>query len=77
MSVNHAVRAKGQPTFSAPGSPSSPAVFTIRIWGRGRSKFGALEVQHLGKRVCATGMIQSYKGKAEIGATQPSQIRVR
>jgi DNA/RNA endonuclease YhcR with UshA esterase domain len=31
----------------------------------------------MGKRVCATGRIEGYKGKPEIVAIQPSQISSR
>ena len=77
VSANYAIRTKGQPTFLNLDYPYPQQVFTILIWGSDRSKFGAPEKQHLGKRVCVTGMIQSYKGKAEIVATDTSQLRVR
>jgi hypothetical protein len=77
VSANYAVRTKGQPTFLNLDRPYPQQVFTILIWGSDRSKFGAPDVLHFGKRVCATGVIQSYKGKAQIVATHPSQIGVR
>jgi DNA/RNA endonuclease YhcR with UshA esterase domain len=44
------------------------------IWDQDRPKFKAPEVAFLGKRICATGQIESYRGKPEIIATEPSQI---
>jgi hypothetical protein len=68
---------RGQPTFLNPDRPYPQQVFTILIWGTDRAKFGSPEVQHMSKRVCATGVIQSYKGKPEIVATDPGQLSVR
>jgi hypothetical protein len=72
--TNYAVRTKGQPTFLNLDKPYPNQVFTIMIWGSDRGKFGAPEVQYLGKRLCATGQIQSYKGKPEIIANDPKQL---
>jgi len=77
VSANYSVRTKGQPTFLNPDRPYPQQVFTILIWGTDRAKFGSPEVQHMSKRVCATGVIQSYKGKPEIVATDPGQLSVR
>ena len=74
-SANYAARTKGQPTFLNLDKPYPNQVFTIMIWGSDRGKFGAPEVQFLGKRLCATGQMQSYKGKPEIVASDPKQLR--
>jgi hypothetical protein len=76
-SANYAVRTKGQPTFLNLDKPYPNQVFTIMIWGSDRGKFGTPEVQYLGKRLCATGQIQSYKGKPEIVANDPRQLTSR
>jgi hypothetical protein len=76
-SANYATRTKGQPTFLNLDKAYLNQVFTIVIWGSDRAKFGAPEVQYLGKRVCATGQIQSYKGKPEIVANDPKQLTLR
>jgi hypothetical protein len=76
-STNYAVRTKGQPTFLNLDKPYPNQVFTIMIWGSDRHKFGAPEVQYLGKRLCATGQIRSYKGKPEIIANDPKQLTLK
>jgi micrococcal nuclease len=73
-SATYATRTKGQPTFLNLDQPYPRQVFTILIWGTDRPKFGEPEVRLLGKRLCATGVIQSYKGKPEIVATDPRQL---
>jgi hypothetical protein len=74
-SANFAARVKGQPTFLNLDRPYPSQVFTILIWGSDRARFGTPEATLLGKRVCATGIIKDYRGKAEIVATDPSQIK--
>jgi hypothetical protein len=76
-SANYSVRTKGQPTFLNLDRPYPQQVFTILIWGTDRAKFGTPEVQFMGKRLCATGKIELYKGKPEIVATDPAQLTVR
>jgi hypothetical protein len=76
-SANYSVRTKGQPTFLNLDRPYPQQVFTILIWGTDKPKFGAPEVQHMGKRVCATGVIQTYKGRPEIVVSDPGQLTVR
>ena len=49
----------------------------LLIWGRDRSKFGALEQTYRNKRVCETGKISDYKGIPEIIASEPSQIKLQ
>jgi hypothetical protein len=73
-STNYSTRTKGQPTFLNLDQPYPKQVFTIVIWGSDRPKFGTPEVQLMGKRLCATGKIEAYKGKPEIVATDPHQL---
>jgi DNA/RNA endonuclease YhcR with UshA esterase domain len=47
------------------------------IWGSDRAKFGEPENTLLGKRVCATGSIRSYRGRPEIIATEPKQLTAK
>jgi DNA/RNA endonuclease YhcR with UshA esterase domain len=49
-------------------------VFTAVIFGADRSKFGTPEASLRGKRVCVTGQIRDYRGKAEIILNDPSQL---
>ena len=74
-SGTHAVRTKGQPTFLNLDEPYPRQVFTILIWGSDRPKFGAPEASLMGKRVCATGRIEGYKGTPEIIVREPGQLK--
>jgi hypothetical protein len=73
-STHFAAKSKGQPTFLNLDDRYPKEVFTILIWGSDRAKFGAPETKYRDARVCVTGKITSYRGKAEIMATEPSQI---
>lgn len=75
-STRYPVKTKGQPTFLNFDQPYPRQVFTVVIWGD-RPKFGTRETALMGKRACATGTIESYRGKAEIIATDPRQLVVR
>ena len=75
-SARYSVRTKGQPTFLNLDEPYPAQLFTILIWGSDRSKFGTPEASLLGKRVCATGRIEGYKGKPEIVVGDPKQLTV-
>jgi DNA/RNA endonuclease YhcR with UshA esterase domain len=74
VSANYVSKSKGQPTFLNLDQPYPRQIFTIVIWGSDRRKFGAPEITLLGKRVCVTGTIKTYRGKAEIVATDPQQL---
>ena len=73
-STHFASKSKGQPTFLNLDEPYPKEVFTILIWGSDRAKFGTPETKYKDASVCVTGKITSYRGKAEIIATEPSQI---
>jgi hypothetical protein len=73
-SAHYAVRSKGQPTFLNLDEPYPKEIFTILIWGSNRAKFGTPETKYGNAGVCVTGKITSYRGLAEIVATEPSQI---
>lgn len=77
VSASHSMKTKGQPTFLNLDAPYPQQVFTIVVWGSDRAKFGAPEVQYMGRRLCVTGTVQAYRGKAEIVATAPGQIELR
>jgi hypothetical protein len=74
VSTRYATGTKGQPTFLNLDRSYPHQVFTVVIWGSDRPKFGTPEIALMGKDVCATGTIQSYRGKAEIIATDPRQL---
>lgn len=66
----------GMPTFLQMGHPSTPPAFTIVIWDKDRGKFPWPPEQRYEKKdVCAGGTIVDDKGKAQIVATSPKQIK--
>lgn len=70
-------RSGSQPTFLNVGAayPNSP--LTILIWGNDRKKFKWKPEEYFkDKKVCITGEIKKYNGKAEIIVTDPSQITI-
>jgi hypothetical protein len=73
-STHFAARSKGQPTFLNLDEPYPKEIFTILIWGSDRPKFGSPETKYQNASVCVTGKITSYRGTAEIVASEPSQI---
>ncbi len=79
VGTNYATSSKGQPTFLDVGKPYPDAArFTVLIWGSDRSKFqGAPEQTYRGKTICVSGLIQSYRGAAEIEVKSPADIVVQ
>jgi hypothetical protein len=73
-STHFASKTKGEPTFLDLDEPYPKEAFTILIWGGDRAKFGAPETKFKDAQVCVTVKITSYRGVAEIVATEPSQI---
>ena len=76
-SARYAAKSRGRPTFLNLDEPYPHHIFTVLIWGNERPAFGSPELTFRGKRICATGRIELYKGKLEIIARKPSQIRVQ
>jgi DNA/RNA endonuclease YhcR with UshA esterase domain len=74
VSANYASHSKGQPTFLNLDKAYPNQTFTAVIWGSDRSKFGTPESALLGKQVCATGVIQLYRGRPEMIIHDPSQL---
>src|SRR5437870_4591569 len=75
-SAKYAISVRGQPTFLNLDRPYPSQVLTVVIWGSDRATFGQPEVEYGNKRICVTGLVESYKGKPEIIARRPSQIEV-
>src|SRR5262245_51280823 len=73
-SANFATRSKRQPTFLNLDKPYPEHIFTAVIWIEDRPKFGAPETDLKGKRVCVSGLIESYQGKPEIVLRDPKQL---
>jgi hypothetical protein len=76
-STRYLAKSKGQPTFLNFDQPYPRQVFTVVIWGSDRAKFGAPETTLMGRQVCATGTIESYRGMPEIIARDPGQLAAR
>jgi DNA/RNA endonuclease YhcR with UshA esterase domain len=74
-SARFATRSKAQPTFLNLDQPYPRQVFTVVIFGDDRQKFGQPEVAFKGKRVCAVGRVEMYRGKPEIILHDPAQLR--
>ena len=74
-SATHAERTKGKPTFLNLDEPYPRHIFTIVIWGTDRPKFGAPEASLMGRRVCVTGRIETYKGKPQIVVADPRNLK--
>jgi hypothetical protein len=73
-SAKYEAHEQNQPTLLDLGKPHPNAIFTAVIYGENRAKFGAPETSLRGKRICVTGRIRDYNGKAEIVLTEPSQL---
>jgi len=76
-SAHYAASSKGQPTFLNLDKPYPNPIFTVLIWGSDRTRFGAPERDFAKKNICATGMIERFRGAAEIVTRSPSQIAVK
>ncbi len=77
-STTYAVRSKGRPTFLNLDQPYPNQIFTVLIWGSDRNKFkNPPETFFKAKRICVTGVIESYRGKPEIIVRGPDQIIVK
>jgi hypothetical protein len=76
-SAHYAASSKGQPTFLNLDKPYPNQIFTVLIWGSDRPQFGTPERDYVRKKVCATGMIEQFRGTAEIIARSPSEIRIK
>ena len=68
-----ATSSRGEPTFINLDSTYPNQVFTILIWGEDRKKIG--ELPRVGAHVCASGMIQNYRGVPEIVVHGSSELR--
>ena len=77
-SATYAIRSRGRPTFLNLDQPYPKQIFTVVIWGSDRNKFkNPPETSFKGKRICVTGIIESYRGKPEIVVRSSDQIIVK
>jgi len=78
ISATFASSSRGKPTFLNIGKPyPNPGRFTVVIWGYDRDNFPFDPViQYDKKTVCVTGLIENYKGIAEIVVNTASDIKI-
>lgn len=74
-SAKYATNANRQPTFLNLDKPYPNHLFTAVIWGSDRAAFPYAPESLANRRICVTGTIQLYRGKAEIVVSGPNQIR--
>jgi hypothetical protein len=71
----YARTSNGGPTFLNLGRPyRDTRRFTVVIWERYRSRFGAPERRYRGRTICVRGRVSLYRGIPEIEPTSPTQI---
>ena len=73
--AKYASSTRGSPTFLNLDRPYPSHVFTAVIWGDDRDAFDYEPESLDGQRICVSGEISSYRGKAEIVVVDPDQIR--
>ena len=71
----YAQNSRGKPTFINLDGRYPNQKFTVVIWGNNRHKFRSPEKQYNGKRICVTGIIDSYRGIPQIDVSNKGQIR--
>jgi hypothetical protein len=74
-SAKYATSTRGQPTFLNLDKPYPNQVFTAVIWGSNRAAFPYAPESLGDRRICVTGTIKIYRGKAEIMVSGPNQIQ--
>ena len=78
VDTNYSKSSNGQPTFLNYDKPYPHHPFVVVIWGDDRRNFPKNPEKHyLKKQVCATGLIESYKGKPQIIARASNQIYIQ
>ncbi len=67
-----AAGSRGEPTFINLDAAYPIRVFTILVWGDDRKNVG--ELPHVGSHICASGIIQDYRGVPEIVVRSSGQL---
>lgn len=75
--AKYAADSRGSPTFLNLDRSHPDHVFTVVIWGTSRPNFPYRPETLTGKLLCVTGTITSYRGKAQIEATDASQLEIQ
>lgn len=73
-SAKYAEASAGSPTFLNLDEPYPDHVFTAVIWGTSRGNFPSPPETLRGRRICVSGTITTYRGRAQIEVSRPSQI---
>lgn len=73
-SAKYAQSTRGQPTFLNLDQPYPNQVFTAVIWGDSRGAFSYAPESLQGRRICVTGEIELYRGRAQVIVADPRQI---
>ncbi len=71
---HYAHSSRGQPTFINFDGSYPNQTFTIVIWGSDRDQFASPERKYNGKKICVTGIIDSYRSIPQIIVTDKSQL---
>lgn len=75
VGTHYAASSRGSPTFLNLDEPYPKQIFTVVIWGNDRPKFGNPESTYKNTHMCASGLIDSYRGVPQIVAREPGQLR--
>jgi hypothetical protein len=76
MGIHYAGRSRGNPTFIDFGRPYPSQDFTVVIWSEDRASFGDLG-QHVGRELCAHGVVSLYRGRPEMALHSADSLRTR
>ena len=75
--VYHDTRGRGQPTFVDLGHAYPDQDLTVLIWQRDLGRFDPPPQAWQGKTICVAGHVTFYKGRREIIARTPRQVRIK
>jgi DNA/RNA endonuclease YhcR with UshA esterase domain len=78
VDTRYATGTNGKPTFLNFDRNYPNHTMVVLIWDSNRSAFPSNpEDYYKGKKVCATGLIESYKGKPQIIARDSNQLELQ
>jgi DNA/RNA endonuclease YhcR with UshA esterase domain len=78
VDTRYATGSNGKPTFLNFDRAYPDHTMVVVIWGSDRGAFpNSPQTYYRGKDVCATGLIESYKGTPEIVARDGGQLEVQ
>jgi exonuclease VII large subunit len=67
---------RGNPTYFNLGGRFPNHTFTVIIWGSDAKKFETSLKLYEGKNIAVTGVVEIYRGKAQINVKEPEQIEI-